>query len=297
MIKSTKRIFLTGRRGFIGRNLLEFLETKYEVLAPSHQELELLDREAVTNYLSNNKIDVVIHCAGIPCHRKIKDQKDIAYRNIRMFFNIVRNTNYFSKMIFLGSGAEYDLRYDISKVKEDDFDNHIPADELGFSKYVCSKYIEKTDNIINLRPFGIFGKYEDYQIRFISNAICKAIYDLPITIKQNRFFSYLYIDDLCSIVEYFINYEARYKIYNVVPNETVDLLSIAKKVKELSKKNLEIIVHTPGLGKEYTADNSCLLSEIGDFSFIPLEEAVKKLYKWYEENKNIINRELLVYDP
>ncbi len=43
---SKKKIFLTGKAGFIGKNFLEFLTSKYKVLAPSHQELELLDGEA-----------------------------------------------------------------------------------------------------------------------------------------------------------------------------------------------------------------------------------------------------------
>lgn len=298
MIKPSKRkIFLTGKDGFIGRNLLEFLLPKYEVLAPSHRELELLYGEAVRNYLAKNKVDVVIHTAGVPCHRNIKDPKDVAYQNLRMFFNVVRNTDCFSKMLFLGSGAEYDLRYGITRVKETDFDKHIPEDEYAFSKYVCSRYIEKVDKIVGLRLFGIFGKYEDYQIRFISNAICKAIHNLPITIKQNRVFSYLYIDDLCKIVEYFIENEPKYKIYNVVPNESIDLLSIARKINEISGKNLQIIIPKSGFGKEYTGDNSRLMGELRDFQFTPIVEAIKKFYNWYEENKNIIDYNLLFYDP
>lgn len=295
---TNKKIFLTGKTGFIGKNILEFLEdSKYNVLAPSHQELELLDGEAVKNFLCRNKVDVVIHSALIPSHRKIKNPRDIAYRNLRMFFNIARNAQYFSKMIFFSSGAEYGVRHDLSKVKETDFDKHIPEDEHGFSKYVCSQYIDRSDKIVNLILFGIFGKYEDYQMRFISNAICKAIHNLPVTIKQNRTFSYLYIEDLCRIVKYFIESEPKYKIYNVAPNRSIDLLSIAKKVNEISGKDLQIIVHNPGSGKEYTASNSRLMNELKDFHFTPLEEAMKELYKWYEENKNTIDYNLLLYDP
>ena len=291
------KILITGGSGFIGRNLFEYLSKKYDCFSPAHKELELLDENAVMLFLKANRFDVVIHSAGIPVSRKIKEPKNVALGNLKMFFNIARNKDYFSKMIFLGSGSEYDLRCEISKVKESDFDKSVPADELGFSKYVCSKEIEKSDKMINLRLFGVFGKYEDYQIRFISNAICKAVCGLPITIKQNRYFSYLYIDDLCRVADHFIDHDAKHKIYNVVPEETADLLSIAGKVNEFSGKNLDIIVHTPGLGKEYTADNSLLVSEIGDFKFTPLEEAIKKLYSWYEENKKNIDPGLLTYDP
>lgn len=292
------KILITGGSGFIGKNLVEFLSRKYDITAPAHNELELLDGSAVDKYLKLRKFDVVVHAAGVPCTRKIKDPKNVAAGNLRMFFNIIKNSDHFSKMIFLGSGSEYDMRYDICRVRETDFDKHIPADELGFSKYVCSKYIEKSNNITDLRLFGVFGKYEDYQIRFISNAICKAIYSLPITIRQNRIFSYLYIDDLCKITEHFINHGCKHRIYNVVPREAIDLLSIADKVKDISgKKNLDIVVHTAGMGKKYTADGSLLTEELKSFKFTPLEEAIKKMYKWYEENKNIIKDELLLYDP
>ena len=290
-------IFLTGGTGFIGRNLQEYLSSKYRILAPSHKELELLDQEEVKNYFQKNNIDIVIHSAAPPSHRKIREPKDIAYTNLRIFFNIVRNSPRFSKMIFVGSGAEYGTQKDIVRVKETSFDTLVPEGEHGFSKYVCSKYIEKTDKIINLRIFGIFGKYEEYQIRFISNAICKALFDLPITLKQNRVFSYLFIDDFMRIVDYFIEHEPGHNIYNAAPDETAELLAIARKVNEISGKNLEIIVRAPGMGKEYTADNSLLASEIKGIRFTPLEAAIENLYNWYEEHRHTVDEKLLHYDP
>ncbi len=292
-----KTILITGGSGFIGKNLIEQLQPNYNILAPHHQELELLDQDSVQAYFKNNKIDVVIHSATVPAHRKIKEPKDIAYKNLRIFFNIARNSRQFAKMIFLGSGAEYGTQAEVSNARECDFDRIVPEDEHGFSKYICSKYIEQADNIINLRLFGIFGKYEDYQIRFISNAICKALFDLPITLNQNRKFSYLFIDDLGPIVEYFIENKAKHKIYNIVPSEKTELLALAEQVKKISGKKLEIKVKNPGLGKEYTGNNNLLMAEMKNLKFTPLEQALKQLYAWYEGHKDTINKELLMVDP
>jgi len=292
-----KNILITGRTGFVGRNLVEYLDQKYSVLAPSRKELDLLDGKAVEKYISNNNIDIVVHAAASPYHRKVKDSSDIAYRNLRIFFNIINNSHSFSKMIYLGSGAAYDLRGAIPNVKEEEFGRSVPEDEHGFAKYVSSRYIDRAVNIVNLRLFGVFGKYEDYQIRFISNAICKAIYNLPITIKQNRVFSYLYIDDLCRMVEWFLKVESKHNTYNAVPGEVIDLVSIAKKVNEISGKNSKIIVHKDGFGKEYTADNSRLRRELSDFQFTGIDNAIRKLYEWYKNNVHNINRNLLLYDP
>ncbi|MCX6355566.1 MAG: NAD-dependent epimerase/dehydratase family protein [Candidatus Aureabacteria bacterium] len=292
-----KTIFLTGRKGFIGRNLHEYLSPKYTVLAPSHKELELLDQEEVKRYFQDNRIDIVIHSATTPSHRKIREPKETAYRNLRIFFNIVRNSPHFSKMIFVGSGAEYGIQKDIINVKETSFDSCVPEDEHGFSKYVCSKYIERADKIVNLRLFGIFGKYEDYQIRFISNVICKAIYNLPLTMKQNRVFSYLFMDDFLKIIDYFIGNAQQQKIYNVVPGEKIELIDIARTVNEISGKNLDINVRLPGMGREYTADNSLLVQEIKGLRFTPMREAITKFYNWYEENRHAIDEKLLLHDP
>lgn len=291
-----KRIFLTGRSGFIGRNLLEFLESKYEVLAPTHQELELLDEEAVKKYFEKNKIDVVIHCAVKPGHRNAKDPTNLFYCNTRMFFNIVRNASRFEKMIFLNSGLVYDMRYYMPKMKEEYFGTHVPVDEAGFSKYVCAKYIENVDNIVELRPFGVFGKYEDYAIRFISNAICKTLFGLPITIKQNRKFDYVYIDDLILVVDYFIQNDHQYKAYNVTPDQSIELYALAEKIRLASGKDLLIIVAQQGMGVEYSGDNTRIRQEIPALKFTPTDEAIRNLYDWYAKNRHLINREFLLID-
>lgn len=290
------KIFVTGGSGFIGRNLIEHFGQKHEVLAPSHKELELLDSDAVRNYIEKNPIDIVIHSAVRPGHRNAKDPSRQLDHNCRMFFNLVRNSDKFKKMIFLSSGAVYDMRYYQPKMKEEYFDRHVPIDETGFSKYIAAKYIELADNIIELRFFGIFGKHEDYAIRFISNMICKALFDLPLTMKQNRKFDYIYIDDLMSVIEYFMFNDGQYKAYNVTPDQSVELYSLAEKVKIVSGKDLPIVIGEPGVGVEYSGDNSRLKQEIRGIKFTPTDESIKKLYDWYAANKSIINKEHLLVD-
>ena len=58
--------------------------------------------------------------------------------------------------------------------------------------------------ILNLRVFGVFGKYEDYETRLISNIICRVIFKLPVEINQNAVYDFVYINDLVKIIEYFI---------------------------------------------------------------------------------------------
>lgn len=289
-------ILLTGGSGFIGKNIIEAMSGQHTIVAPSSNQLNLTDEKTVANFFAANSIDVVIHSAVKPGHRNTADNSGQLHTNTRMFFNIMRNADHFGKMIFLGSGAVYDVRQPMVKVREDDFDNHVPADEHGFSKYIIAKYVEKCEHVVKLRLFGIFGKYEDYAIRFISNAICKALCGLPITLRQNRRFDYLYIDDLMPVLEHFIHNTARHSSYNVTPDSAVELLAIAEMVKARSGKDIPIIISQPGMGAEYSGDNARLKEEIPGIAFTPLVEAIDRLYCWYEENLHLIDRGRLFVD-
>jgi GDP-L-fucose synthase len=210
--------------------------------------------------------------------------------------NIIKNADYFQKIIFFNSGAIYDMRFYEPKMKEEYFDTHIPVDEVGYAMYICSKIGVSMDNAIELRPFGVFGKYEDWQIRFISNMICKAVFDLPLTIKQNRRFDYLYIDDLVKIVKYFVLNSPHHRVYNVTPDKSIELMKLAELVRAISGKELQICIANPALRLEYSGDNSRLRRELPDFVFTDFDSAIRKLYSWYEMNKGKINRELLLQD-
>jgi UDP-glucose 4-epimerase len=165
------------------------------------------------DYLDAHKFDVVVHAATTRSNRRLAAPPDLLDRNCRMFFNLARNLvpnqERFGKMIHFGSGAEYDRTQLPVRVREDYFDTRVPRDAYGFSKYICAQHIELSDRIVNLRLFGVFGAYEDYTVRFISNACCRALKRLPIVLRQDIVFDYLYIKDLVKITKWFIENNAR----------------------------------------------------------------------------------------
>ncbi len=292
-----KKILLTGGSGFIGRNILEsFLAEKYDISHPSRQELNLTDSGSVKNYFKYKVFDVVLHSATKPGHRNAKDTKDLFCLNTGMFENLVNHKDRYGKFINFGSGAIYDNSKNIADETEENIFQNIASDEHGFCKYTVAKKIEKLENFVDLNVFGIFGKYEDWQIRFISNAVCKTLYDLPITLRQNRRFSYLFIDDLMPVLEFFIENNVRYKSYNVVPDEKIELFEIAGLVKKISNKNIEIKVAKDGYGLDYTGSNDRLKAEFKNVKFTGFEKSISCLYEYYKNNINKIDRNLLLED-
>jgi len=278
------KIFLTGGNGFIGRNILELLGDKYNFLSPSHDELDLTNAAAVFAYLKKNNFDIIIHAANVGGTRSHKwvGAEWVLEKNLQMFFNLVRGRDFYKRMIVLGSGAEYDKKQGLSGVKEDDFDKSIPADQYSFGKYIMSKYAQKVDFITHLRSFAVYGKYEDHQIRFIPEVICKAVLDVPITINQNVYYDYLYINDFVKILDYFVVHKPKEIFYNVGRGETTDLISIAKRILALMNKDLPIEVENQGLNKEYSGNIGRLKSEIKNLDFTDFDESLSDLISFYK---------------
>lgn len=293
-----KKILILGASGFIGKSLKEYFDKldKYEIFTPTSKELDLVDEVCVNKYLQDHYFDIVIHAAnyGIGID-KTKDASSIFKNIMHMFLNLQKNSSHYGKLFHLGSGAEFDKRYPIISVKEEDIGKTIPIDQYGLAKYVSGHMTENISNIYNLRLFGIFGKYEYWPVKFISNSCCKAIKGLPLTIRQNVYFDYLWIGDFCKIMEWFIEHTAKYHTYNIVTGQKTDLLTICNYIKKISQKDLPIYICKEGLANEYTADNDRLLRELEGFEFTPIEEAIKQLYTYYQEKEAEIDFLPLLY--
>jgi UDP-glucose 4-epimerase len=282
------RILLTGGSGFIGRNLVEHLSRDHEVLAPTHADLDLNDNRAVDAWFRTHEVDAVVHGAVRPGHRAAQDPSRQLWSNLRMFFNMVRNSDRFGRLVFLSSGAVYDTRDALVRVPEDRLGASVPEDEHGLSKYAIARYLEALGprgrpSVVELRLFGVFGRYEDYGVRFISNAICRTLCDLPITLRQDRRFSYLFIQDLMPVVDWALAAQPAQAAYNVAPDWTDSLHDLAVAVSLRSRKGMPVLVANEGSGKEYSADNARLRKELPHVTFTPTEDAIDRLFQWYAE--------------
>lgn len=288
------KVLITGAGGFIGRNLCENLKETYEVTASGSRELDLLDMSSVENYLKSHSFDVVIHTATNNKKRTSSAEYDYLDGNLRMFFNLERCRNYYGRMYYFGSGAEYDMEHYIPNMREEYFGTYIPKDPYGFSKYVMSKASSALNNIYDLRLFGVYGKYEAWERRFISNAICRALKGKDITIQKNVYFDYLWVEDLADIMRWFLEHEPKHKHYNVCRGERIDLYSLACIVRNTLGIHCKIVTAQPGWKPEYSGSSERLQKEMGAYTFTGFEESIRKLCDFYIENLDRVDEEKLI---
>lgn len=280
-VSEMKKVLLTGAGGFIGRNIAEKLGASYQLYCPSRGELDLLDQGAVEEYLERNRFDVVIHSANRNNTRRQSTPYDSLDGNLRMFFHLERCHELYGRMLYFGSGAEYGREHYVPDMGEEYFDTYVPEDAYGFSKYIMAKTCGRSDNIYDLCLYGVYGKYEEWERRFISNAICRGLKGKDITIRQNVYFDYLWVEDLIRIVCWFMEAEPRHRRYNVCRGRKVDLYSLAVMVRDILGIDCKIVVAEPGWKPEYTGCNGRLLEEMGGFEFTELEAAVRALCDYY----------------
>lgn len=285
------QIFLSGGTGFIGKNLKTLLNS-HQVSAPSRAELDLSDLNKVENYFSPGQFDAILHTASTGVARgSIISPVDAFHINLKSFAAIQHQIPQVKKFINFGSGAEYAKPLRHKQIHETQFDEVVPSDPYGLAKYLIAKNLQDHSpaQVINLRFFGVFGPYEDYHTRFISNAILYALCDLPITINKDVVFDYIYIEDVARILECFLEQKADFTHYNMGSGMPLKLSEIAEIVKSLIKTSHPIIIKDKELGSEYSPNIDRLKDFLGkSFAFTPIEIAITKLMEWYKVHFNEI---------
>lgn len=283
-------VLLLGGSGFIGQNMKIYFKEKCELDVPTHAQLDVLDEISVRKCLKEKKYNIVLNCLD-----DNGDEKDYFENRLRMFMNLYKYNDLYGKMIYFGSGAEYNRFRDVVNVSEDMVDKAFPHDTYGFCLNHMNFLTKNSDNIYNLRLFGIYGEHEIWEKRFISNAICKVLCGYPITIRQDRKMDYLYIGDLCKMTEWIMNNNPKRHDYNAVSGKGKYLSEIAREINQTLRTNVPIYIAKEGVAKQYTASADAILSEMGKFCYIDFGESLKKLCDYYRENFDAICREKLLY--
>lgn len=68
-----EKILIFGSTGQIGSRAVELLTTKFEIIAPTHQEIDVSDRERIEEFIDQVKPTQILYCVGFTNIDRAKD--------------------------------------------------------------------------------------------------------------------------------------------------------------------------------------------------------------------------------
>lgn len=147
-----RKILITGGNGFLGVRLINHLSKNYEVVAPSHSELELTDREKVHSYIRNAKPNIIIHTAAISNTLQCEQQQELSNNvnvNATIYLaEIASEIN--AKIVFCSSDQIYNGNAELGPLPET-IDVH-PVNVYGKQKLQAErKLLEISPSSVALR--------------------------------------------------------------------------------------------------------------------------------------------------
>jgi nucleoside-diphosphate-sugar epimerase len=252
------KVLITGCDGYIARNLADRFPY-YDLTLTNRKNLDLLDHVQVKNFFADKYFDVVIHTATSGGSRLKEDGAEVFYENCLMHQNILENSQSFDKYISFGSGAELDRGYNIDSSA--DLRSAFPIDPYGMSKNYIAKSGLMYPNFNNIRIFNVFN-HDELATRMIKNNIINYIKKQSITIHQNKFMDFFYMDDLCKVVKFVIDSNHQQKNINCSYMNKFSLYNIAQIINNLSDYKVDIVLENDQLGLNYFGDYNLHLFNI-----------------------------------
>lgn len=217
------KILLMGATGMVGRNILENRNfQKFEIFAPSRNELNLFKYDDVFLYISKIKPDFVIHCAGHVGGIQANMKHPVAFlvENLDINRNVIMAARAagVKNLINMGSScmyprnAENPLREDMILQGELEPTNEGYAIAKIMAQRLCS-YIRKEDASFlykTLVPCNLYGRHDKFEsehshlvpavIRKLHEAKVQNILEVDIWGDGNARREFMYSDDLVECI-------------------------------------------------------------------------------------------------
>jgi UDP-glucuronate 4-epimerase len=176
------KIFITGSRGFIARNLSEYYHDHEQLLHDKGQD--------ITSALNSFRPDLILHCgAEIYQPELMWDSNILLLKNI---LDYVRQNN--TELIHIGSSSEYGKV--TRAAKETDRINPVDMYQAtkGAGTILCQGYAQQYKLPITIaRAYSVYGKYEKPHRLF--PRLWKAFQlDQPMKLFQG-YHDFIFIDD------------------------------------------------------------------------------------------------------
>lgn len=298
------KILILGGNGFLGSNLAQYLSHKgysvtcFDIVYPEKRETGIqyvkgnfFDETDLIPYLKD--AEVVFHAISTinPGNSNVKYM--FAYSND--FLQSVKlaqfSKEYSFKLIYFSSGGTVYGNQEVQPIKENA--TSIPINHYGNIK-LCIENTYRTfnrqigTNIIIARIANPYGPGQDYTkgVGFIDATLKKAIHHEVLQVYGNGSVvrDYIYIDDVCKMLEQLISYSGSKEVFNLGTGVGVSQKEIIEIVKNITGSlSVQYLPSRSIDVPKIILDNSRMKGLI-KFDCISVKDGIEKYYR--EINKS-----------
>lgn len=152
MDKEKRKLLVTGASGFLGSRVIRYYSKDYEIFAPSHNEMDITDKESVEQYFRKIMPDYVVNCAAISNVQTCEEQPERSKAiNVDACIEMARLCHEINAKCVLCSS---DQVYFGSTIREPHTEEElvIPANTYGIQKrYMEQECLKVNPDVIMLR--------------------------------------------------------------------------------------------------------------------------------------------------
>lgn len=300
------KILITGSSGMVGQNLANHEGlSKFNLLTPKRSELDLFNYDQVKKYLTNQKPDLIINCAGKVggIQANIREPVGFLVSNLDINRNLIlcaRDTGV-KRFLNLGSSCMYP-RDRMDPLREEQIlSGELEPTNEGYalakiiSQRLCD-YITREDSTCQYKtliPCNLYGRYDHFDptqshlipavIKKIHHAKTKGESSVEIWGDGTARREFMYAEDLSDcIYECVKRFDDVPQLMNVglgVDYSITDYYTVAAKV--LDFRGSFIYDTTKPVGMKRKLVDITRVSKFGWKSRFSLEEGLKRSYEYF----------------
>lgn len=311
-MNKNSKIYIAGHTGMVGSAILRKLKSENytNLILKSRKELDLINQEAVENFLNTEKPEYVFLAAAKVGGIYANESKsaDFIYENLMIQNNLITSSfnNNVKKLLFLGSSCIYPKKSNLP-IAEDQILTG-PLEETNKSYAIakiaglqlCQSFRKQYGfNAISIMPTNLYGPNDNFSLEtsHVLPALIRKFHEA----KANNSDSvtcwgdgsplreFLYVDDLADASLFCMkNYDASEPV-NIGTGKEISIQELSELIKSVTgfKGNILWDESKPN-GTHSKVLNVSKINNLGWVSKIDLEDGIKKTYKWFTKNLTLI---------
>ena len=278
------KVFITGGAGQLGFDVIKELKKRgyKDIYAPTIEELDLTNKDAVDKYMDEIKPNLVIHCAAYTAVDNAEENEEAAENiNVNATGYIADNCKkYNSKMIYISTDYVFDGTKDLNEVYEVT-DETNPMSVYGKTKLMGERKALNNPKTFVVRTswvFGINGK------NFMRTMLNLSETKSELSVVSDQYGSPTYTVDLARLLVDMAGTE-KYGLYHANNEGYCNWAEFAEEIFRQNKKDVKVnhVTSEEYPQKAYRPRNSKLSKNAlidNDFDLLPgWKDAVRRYSK------------------